>query len=413
MHGGTTDLKLIGEWVKTHPGESYAQVLVQYLDTNGDGKITTADKLPENRIYLVNPLNPNDKFEDPDNDGLKTYEEYKNNTNPLLWDTDGDMLPDGWEIKYTKKNLDPTRPDTNADDIPDDEDGDGNYDVVEEIINGIDDDHDGRIDEEYDTNDANEDPDLDGVFYYLYVKQADNSWKYEQFYHPYTNYYEYYWGWSIDDDDFHEITTNPNEADSDGDRIPDGWEIWVSDYPVDKFNKTIYDDDDGLSKGWEDLFNGSMGLFPLDFTPYFLTEAGEASSYKGGGMDSTRYNTDGTENDAGDPDPNADGIVDDGEEDPDGDGANNSIEYKYHTDPTDPGSNPNAAGIPIHGGTRGSQDEARSEEAIDQPDLINYEPFRYDPESYAASDTPEKTNDIKSMDVSINRYIADIKLRKF
>ena len=354
MHGGTTDLLLIGNWVKNHPTSSYANVLVQFLDTNGDGKVGLEDKLPPVRIFLVNPLNPDDKFEDPDSDGLNNYQEFLNNTDPLSWDTDGDHLPDGWEIKHSKKNLDPTRADTDGDYIPDDDDGDGNFDVVEEIINGIDDDGDGLIDEEYDPNDANEDLDHDGMIYYMWNK-TDGEWKYTQFYHPFSNYYEYYWGWSTDEDAYHEITTNPNEADSDGDNMPDGWEIWVSDYfnPADVYNKSKYDDNDGLAKGWEDLFNGSLGLFPLDYVPKFLTlSPSEQEAYRGR-LDSTKYKTATDVN-----------AKYDGAEDIDGDGANNSMEYKYHTDPTDADSSPAKIGIPIHGARGAEVQEDQSSDII-------------------------------------------------
>ena len=37
---------------------------------------------------------------DWDNDGLKTYEEFRIGTNPLSSDTDNDGLPDGWEYDY-------------------------------------------------------------------------------------------------------------------------------------------------------------------------------------------------------------------------------------------------------------------------------------------------------------------------
>jgi hypothetical protein len=51
---------------------------------------------------------------------------------------------------------DPLLADTDGDDLPDDEDGDGNFDPAEEIIDGIDNDGDGLIDEEWDLNDYNE-----------------------------------------------------------------------------------------------------------------------------------------------------------------------------------------------------------------------------------------------------------------
>jgi hypothetical protein len=58
---------------------------------------------------------------DPDSDALNNLEEYNNYTNPNNPDTDGDTLPDGWEVTY---GLDPTD-DTGANGATGDFDGDG------------------------------------------------------------------------------------------------------------------------------------------------------------------------------------------------------------------------------------------------------------------------------------------------
>jgi hypothetical protein len=49
----------------------------------------------------------NDPQADPDNDGLSNLQEYQNHTDPTKADTDGDGLPDGWEIAH---GLDPQYP---------------------------------------------------------------------------------------------------------------------------------------------------------------------------------------------------------------------------------------------------------------------------------------------------------------
>jgi hypothetical protein len=54
---------------------------------------------------------------DYDNDGLTDLEEYENGTSPVNTDTEGDMMPDGWEVEY---GLDPL-----VDDASGDADGDG------------------------------------------------------------------------------------------------------------------------------------------------------------------------------------------------------------------------------------------------------------------------------------------------
>ncbi len=62
-------------------------------DTDGDG-------LPDGWEvnYGLNPLNSNDAEEDKDNDGLSNKEEFKYRIDPTKADTDGDGLSDIWEI---------------------------------------------------------------------------------------------------------------------------------------------------------------------------------------------------------------------------------------------------------------------------------------------------------------------------
>lgn len=49
---------------------------------------------------------------DPDGDGLTNQQEFDLHTNPNLADTDGDRLPDGWEVA---NRLNPLVPDANQD----------------------------------------------------------------------------------------------------------------------------------------------------------------------------------------------------------------------------------------------------------------------------------------------------------
>ncbi|MCK5561112.1 MAG: hypothetical protein KAJ51_10980, partial [Thermoplasmata archaeon] len=69
-------------------------------DTDGDG-------LPDDWElgHELDPTNANDAALDPDGDGLTNLEEFKHSTNPNSKDTDGDGIPDGWEVVY---GLDPT-----------------------------------------------------------------------------------------------------------------------------------------------------------------------------------------------------------------------------------------------------------------------------------------------------------------
>ncbi|MGM0767457.1 MAG: hypothetical protein ACQEV6_05495 [Pseudomonadota bacterium] len=81
-------------------------------DSDGDG-------LPDEWEvrYGLDPNDPSDADADLDNDGLSNREEFLSGTDPSNPDTDGDGLPDGYEVQY---GLDPTTNDRDAD-----PDGDG------------------------------------------------------------------------------------------------------------------------------------------------------------------------------------------------------------------------------------------------------------------------------------------------
>jgi len=86
-------------------------------DTDGDG-------MPDGwEMWYFGPaaaLDPNNKFADPDKDGLYNFKEYWYNTNPIKPDTDGDGMWDGWEANNGriyesgpnkgKLDIDPTNP---------------------------------------------------------------------------------------------------------------------------------------------------------------------------------------------------------------------------------------------------------------------------------------------------------------
>jgi hypothetical protein len=65
----------------------------------------------------LNATNPNDGSKDSDNDQLNNLEEFLRGTDPRSWDTDDDGMPDGWEVHYGvldstthRYSLDPTDP---------------------------------------------------------------------------------------------------------------------------------------------------------------------------------------------------------------------------------------------------------------------------------------------------------------
>ena len=93
------------------------------------------DGLPDDWeiLYGLDPLVPNGDDGpdgDPDDDGLTNLEEYNEGTDPTNPDTDGDGMPDGWEVDH---GLDPT----DDSDASEDPDGDG-YTNLEEYENGTD-----------------------------------------------------------------------------------------------------------------------------------------------------------------------------------------------------------------------------------------------------------------------------------
>lgn len=106
------------------------------LDSDGDG-IPDAWEIANG----LNPFDPSDASQDPDHDGLTNLQEYLLGTNPHVADTDGDGLSDGDEIKL---GTNPLVADTDGDGLSDgdevrlgtnplnpDTDGDGIPDGIE------------------------------------------------------------------------------------------------------------------------------------------------------------------------------------------------------------------------------------------------------------------------------------------
>ena len=67
-------------------------------DMDGDGLSDGQEDINANGRVDEGESDPKDASEDSDGDGLTNLEEYQNNTDPKNADSDGDYMPDGWEI---------------------------------------------------------------------------------------------------------------------------------------------------------------------------------------------------------------------------------------------------------------------------------------------------------------------------
>jgi len=101
-------------------GDSISDEDESLYGTNPYDPDTDGDQMPDNFEinYHLNPLNATDAFEDPDEDGLTNVEEYAQEffygepTDPFNPDTDGDFMPDGYEVA---NNLNPLLANGDAD----------------------------------------------------------------------------------------------------------------------------------------------------------------------------------------------------------------------------------------------------------------------------------------------------------
>jgi hypothetical protein len=214
--GKTSDYSLIQRYDSDH-----GTTLLSIADPDIDGIV----EIP---VWLVNPTDPEDASRDPDHDSygtyiytnLKEYQDYNNKfgtagkfTDPLDWDTDGDLISDGWELHFAK----------------------GTSIITPDPLN---------------FSDAYSDPDHDGVKYYI-----DGV----QYYDDFTNLEEYSWGVDSDGDGIVDFgSTDPNDRDTDNSGTSDYDEIWFTDH-----------DGDGLLTGWELLFNGTAIYAPDGYKPTF------------------------------------------------------------------------------------------------------------------------------------------------
>ena len=115
LENGAYTIKVMSYHSKSHlyyKKEITVNVNNPDLDSDGDG-------MPDwwEILYGLNPYNPDDANDDPDNDEVTNLLEYIYNTNPTNPDTDGDGLQDGYEI-YAY-DTDPNNPDSDGDGVSD------------------------------------------------------------------------------------------------------------------------------------------------------------------------------------------------------------------------------------------------------------------------------------------------------
>jgi hypothetical protein len=239
---------------------------------------------------------------DHDGDGLSDLSEAGYATDPADWDTDGDLLPDGWEIQYAACGLDPLVADSVSDPDAD------TLSQLQEYLIG--------------TNPCSNDSDSDGM---------DDGWEAANAcLNPIVND-------AAGDADADALSnlgedtagTNPCAADTDGDGMPDGYEIQNNLNPLNEGDKIFDPDADGLTN-WEEYYYGTDprdadsdndGLTDRDELLLTLTNPQDADSDDDGMPDGWEYQHD------------LDPLLDDTGQDPDADGLTNLEEYFFLLDP--------------------------------------------------------------------------------
>ncbi len=200
--------------------------------------------IPESGRWALNPAfgSQPDSLYDIDNDSLQNSLEAPDrwDTNPVDDDSDGDLLPDGWEVKYSEEALKLGLVDNNTLDALGSR-GPMDPRMPDSDLNGV--------------KDGQEDPDSDGlnrtVLLYRYCPGWDNPQDFECHISPSSSFY----------DDLENFTnfeeyqngTNPIINDTDGDKWKDGSEVYHQDQ-----------DNDDMWSGWEYYF---------DFDPFDASDA--------------------------------------------------------------------------------------------------------------------------------------------
>jgi len=233
-------------------------------DRDGDGVMDpryflhemnlTGFTVPESGRWALDPSfgSPHDSSFDIDNDSLVNSLEAPDrwDTNPVDDDSDGDKLPDGWEVDFSEEALRLGLVDNNSLDALGSR-GPMDPRMPDSDLDGV--------------KDGNEDPDMDGlnrtVLLYRYCPGWDNPQDFECHIDPYGSGARFY-------DDLENYTnfeeyqngTNPINNDTDGDKWKDGSEVYHQDQ-----------DDDDMWAGWEYYF----GFDPFDSSDALIDSDGD------------------------------------------------------------------------------------------------------------------------------------------
>lgn len=269
---------------------------------------------------IINGLDPlmGDSTLDPDQDSLANLAEFTADTDPQNPDSDLDAIPDGIEDANTNGALDPANPDSDGDNLPDGiEDLNLNGQVDPGETNPLNPDSDGdqisdgwethygfnplsstspgattdadldclsdRDEAAHQTNPFNPDSDRDGMYDGWEIKMGLDPITPDDTVDPdgdgLTSYQEYY---------FNVVTKNlpctaaafmkANRIDSDGDQLPDGWEVFNYPYTDPMVTDALVDaDQDGLTN-LQELSHGTNPSLP-DTDSDGISDGGEISTY--------------------------------------------------------------------------------------------------------------------------------------
>jgi protocatechuate 3,4-dioxygenase beta subunit len=259
--------------------ELLADGMPDRVDTDGDGMWDGFEAAyGRTTIAMLDVVQCSGTTNDPDFDGLSNYEEFLGpdgiaNTNdwsdPTNGDSDGDLIPDGWEYFY---GFDPN----SSTDAWDDPDGDGLINLSEYFVGTnpklTDTDADGLDDAKevmtYGSDPLDVDTDQDGLLDGREVWDKDMDGTYDGGFFP-------MWqpGGDLDDDGY---VDGPTDWDTDGDGMPDGFEVIdpfgnLRNPALDPYDPTDGDldpDGDGLTSLQEYLVRDALyGNHPSDFDP--------------------------------------------------------------------------------------------------------------------------------------------------